>query len=144
MKNIYFLLAFLTLTMFKMAHAQVRNLNPDPNGDPWIAGKIPDYTPEYIAKLDEIPELELTSVSSQTPLPFVIDNSEEKYMHPIFRQLYSSCGPAACVSYNYTYEINRLRDFDVSGLYDSSNWYPTHFTYNFMNQFEWDSIHSNR
>jgi|GEM_PF-1755772 len=59
MKNIYFLLAFLTLTMFKMAHAQVRNLNPDPNGDPWIAGKIPDYTPEYIAKLDEIPNWNL-------------------------------------------------------------------------------------
>jgi hypothetical protein len=72
-------------------------------------------------------------VSSQTPLPFVIDNSEKKYMHPIFRQLYSSCGPSACVGYNYTYEINRLRDIDVSNLNDSSNWYPPSFTYNFMN-----------
>jgi len=131
MKKLFTFLSFVFLAVG--LRAQI-NVNPDPNGEPWIAGKIPDYTPEYIAKLDEIPELELTSVSSQTPLPSLVDNSEEKYMRLIFPQHYASCGPSACVGYNYTYEINRLRDIDVSNPLDSSNWYPPSFTYNFMNQ----------
>jgi hypothetical protein len=66
--------------------AQILNANPDPNGEPWIVGKIPEYTSEYIEELNEIPELELTQISAQTLLPYMVDNSEKKYMRPIFTQ----------------------------------------------------------
>jgi len=36
------LLALFTINV----NAQITNLNPDPDGDPWIAGDLPEITPE--------------------------------------------------------------------------------------------------
>ena len=109
-------------------------INENPIRESWMIGKIPDYTAEYVEELNEIPELILTPISAQTPLPDIVDNSQNKYMRIIFNQINYSCSAAAGVGYNFTYEINRLRDIDVSNPYDSTNWYPTHFTYNFLNE----------
>jgi len=40
---------FLVFFIFN-TKAQIVNLNPDPNGDPWIAGGIPEVTPEIQEK----------------------------------------------------------------------------------------------
>jgi len=103
--------------------AQTINVNPDPDGELWLVGGIPSYTQEYIEFLNEIPELQLTQISSQTPLPGMVDNSMHKYMRPIFWQLHNSCSPAAGIAYNFTYEINRLRDIDVSNIEDTTKCY---------------------
>ncbi|MCX6235361.1 MAG: T9SS type A sorting domain-containing protein [Bacteroidetes bacterium] len=129
MKNLFTLILFGIFAI--NSSAQIINANPDPNGEPWIIGKIPEYTPEYIQELDEIPELELTPISAQTPLPSVVDNSVKKYMRKIFRQEGQSCAQAAGVAYNFTYEVSRLRNIDNTS--DTANYYPTHFTYNFLN-----------
>jgi len=131
MKKITMFLLIVVLTL--NANAQTINANPDSTGTPWIVGKIPEYTAEIIAELNAIPELELTDTSSQTPLPSLVDNSLQKYMRPIFPQQGKSCAAAAGIGYNFTYEINRLRNIDVSDENDSLNFYPTHFTYNFLN-----------
>lgn len=64
------------------------------------------------------------------PLPPVVDNSLLPYLRPVFSQESASCGQACMVGYNFTYEMDRLRDLDADSL---ENQYATHFTYNFMN-----------
>ena len=61
-------------------NAQIINLNPDPDGEPWIAGDLPEITPEIQAKIDAIPEMVLSSISSTLDLPYVVDNSQNIYM----------------------------------------------------------------
>ena len=121
------------LILLVKLQAQYYNANPDSTGPVWIVGKVPEYTPVLISKLNSIPELELTDSSSNTPLSSIVDNSFNKYMRTIFPQQGNSCSPAAGIGYNFTYEINRLRDIDVSNPFVDTNLYPTHFTYNFLN-----------
>jgi hypothetical protein len=131
MKNTILVVIIGMLTHF--SHGQIINANPDPNGEVWIVGKIPDYTQEFIERLNEIPELELSHTSEQTILPSEVDNSLLKYMRPIFTQTGNSCAPAAGVAYNFTFEISRIRNIDVSNENDTTHYYPTHYTYNFLN-----------
>ena len=112
------------------------NINPDPNGPPWIVGGMPEITPELQAELDSIPNLLLTPASLNTLLPYMIDNSQLPYMRSIFLQQYSSCSQAAGIGYMFTYEINRARD---SAANDSTKWYHPAFTYNFLNYGSADS-----
>jgi parallel beta-helix repeat protein len=111
-------------------NAQIINLNPDPNGDPWIAGDLPEITPEIQAELDAIPEMILTDQSANADLRDVVDNSTEIYWRPIFCQSGGSCGQASGIGYLFTYEINLLRDLpsDIE-----ENQYPTHYTWNYIN-----------
>jgi hypothetical protein len=125
------ILIFLAGILFIPAFGQIINANPDSDGDIWIVGKIPQYTSEYIAKLNLIPELQLTQISSQTPLAVTVDNSTKKYMRTIFYQKDQSCAQAAGVAYTFTYETARLRNTDNKT--DTTNYFPTHFTYNFLN-----------
>lgn len=120
------LLALFTLNV----NAQIINLNPDPDGDPWIAGGIPEITPEIQAKLDAIPEMILSSISSTIDLPEVVDNSQNIFMRPIFLQSGGSCAQASGVGYDFTYEINWARNLPSDIL---ENQYPTHYTWNFLN-----------
>jgi tetratricopeptide (TPR) repeat protein len=53
-------------------------------------------------------------------------------MRPIFIQKHGSCAQASGVAYVFTYEINWLRDLPATGE-NLENQYPTHFTYNFLN-----------
>ena len=118
--------------MFMSLNAQeLINCNPDPNGEPWIAGGLV-VTPEIEAKLAAIPILRISPESEATTLPSKVDNSIRSWFRPIFNQGPDGCcGQAAGVGYAFTYEVNRLRNLPSD---TQSNQYPTHFTYNFLNE----------
>ena len=129
MKKIILFGIFLCNVIFS-SPAQVVNLNPDPNGPPWLTGGVPKMTPEYKQKIDSIPVM--VRQSSTEPLGKV-DNSENKFMRPIFQQSHGCCAQASGVAYVFTYEINWLRDLPADSVIYEENQYPTHFTYNFLN-----------
>lgn len=91
-------------------NAQLINVNPYPNGEPWLDGPIPTITPEMQMHIDAIPEMTLSVISASRELPEAVDNSNEIFFRPIFPQFGQSCGAASSVGYDFTYEINRLRN----------------------------------
>ncbi len=89
--------------------------------------------------LIHIPKLvvpELYKSSKPPLLPSSLDNSILPYMRPVFLQEGMSCGQAASIGYNFTYETNRLRDMPAD---TAINQYPTHFGYNFFNKGIYDN-----
>ncbi len=109
-----------------------------------IAQDVPDARQKYRLKYPEgpalsrqdsilmarIPEKSLPPDFNRTTLPPVVDNSTLPYLRPVFGQDGPSCGQAAMVGYNFTYEINCIRDLPAD---EPQNQYPTHFTWNFQN-----------
>lgn len=77
-----------------------------------------------------LPELNLPAHYRLLTLPPVVDNSMQPYWRPIFNQSSASCGQAAGVAYNFTYEMCRKLNRDASL---PENQFPSHFVYNFMN-----------
>jgi len=76
-------------------------------------------------------QVPLVYFSSYAPiLPSEVDNSTLKYFRNIIHQDGWSCNQAGGIAYTFTYEINRLRDLSSDS---SINQYPTHFTFNFLN-----------
>ena len=65
MKKIFTFLSLVFITI---------NLNGQNNDNEpkriWIIGDIPEYTPAYIDELNEIPDLIISTISSQTTLPY--------------------------------------------------------------------------
>jgi hypothetical protein len=112
---------------FSISRAQIQNVNPDKNGEPWIVGGLRVPTDEEISK---IPVLENLKTFGSKELPSSFDNSTQPYFRPIFNQTEGSCGQASGVGYLFTYEINRLRGTSAN---TTSNQFPTHYTYNFLN-----------
>jgi hypothetical protein len=112
---------------FSISRAQIQNVNPDKNGEPWIVGGLRVPTDEEISK---IPVLENLKTFGSKELPSSFDNSTQPYFRPIFNQTGGSCGQASGVGYLFTYEINRLRGTSAN---TTSNQFPTHYTYNFLN-----------
>ncbi len=89
----------------------------------------------YLSPADSVlgvllPELKLPDQYRWLPLPPVVDNSTQPYWRPIFNQSSASCGQAAGVAYNFTYEMCRKLDRDASL---PENQFPSHFVYNFAN-----------
>ena len=85
-------------------------------------------------KFSEIPELKLPDKykGDKAPLlPPSLDNSLLPYFRPIFQQVGWSCGQASSIGYNFTYEINCVRDLPAD---IPENQYTTHFTWNFLNE----------
>jgi len=80
--------------------------------------------------LSNLPELKMPIGYDTRDLPYKLDNSEYPYFRPIFSQEGASCGQSAGIAYNFTYEMDRLRDLPAD---TSINQYPSHFTWNFMN-----------
>lgn len=80
--------------------------------------------------LMNLPEKKITFDQRAMVLPPVVDNSTLPYLRPVFNQTDPSCGQAAMVGYNFTYEINCHRGLSSDTLIHQ---YPTHFSYNFMN-----------
>jgi hypothetical protein len=105
----------------------IRNVNPDPNGDPWIVGGFSELSSEEMSK---IPELVLPNTVTRTDLPYRVDNSPNQYFRGIILQQDGSCSQTSGIAYVFTYEINLLRGLDSR---DTANQYPSHFTYNFLN-----------
>jgi hypothetical protein len=119
----------------KNIHAQesgLINVNPDPNGEPWIAGGI---TRDDWDQMTGLPSLEeslpggLSKAVAAEP-PDKVDNSIFPAFRPIFNQKGGSCAQASSVGYVFTYEINTLREL-ASNV--AANQYPYDFSYNFCN-----------
>lgn len=54
MKSKAFILTLFVIIVTANTHAQLINMNPDPNGNPWWAGGIPETTPEIQAWSDAL------------------------------------------------------------------------------------------
>jgi hypothetical protein len=111
---------------------------------PLFSQELPQAYRAYRAKYPEGPPLNrmdslgLMSLPQKTlpeelrsdPLPPLVDNSNLPYLRPVFEQMGPSCGQAALVGYNFTYEIDYLRD--LPAMFAMTQ-YPSHFTWNFQN-----------
>ena len=132
-KTGFFLLMLFVISAGMPAEAQVRNVNPDPTGEPWFVGGDRELTPEEYAKVEE--EIKKFVLSKEYKgvknFPDQMDNSNLPYFPPIFNQLGGSCSQASGTAYHFTYEIAYERG--VTAM-DSVNRYPSHFTYNFLNK----------
>lgn len=120
-------LVLVLMSVIISLDAQILNLNPDPNGDPWIVGGWRNPTN---AELNKIPKLKVDDKFKTKDLPSSLDNSDLQYFRPIFSQDDGCCAQASGVAYNFTYEMNRERGTNAN---IAENQYPTHFTYNFLN-----------
>jgi hypothetical protein len=111
----------------------------------WLPGQeLPAAYRAYIEKYPVAPALGrqdslflMNIAEKQVPeylrsltLPPVVDNSELPYLRPVFEQVAPSCGQAAMVGYNFTYEMACLRDQPAQF---PQTQYPSHFVYNFQN-----------
>ena len=126
---------FLIITIFILAvflNAELINLNPDPNGEPWIAGGWKQPTVEEQEEIDALPKLTLPEIykNRKEKLVTELDNTNEPYFRGIFNQVEGSCAQASGVAYTYTYEQNFERGTSATIL---ENQYPSHYTYNFLN-----------
>lgn len=88
-------------------------------------------------RLSQLPEIKLPDHLKSMILPAEIDNSTLPYFPPIISQIGASCGQAAGIAYNFTYEMCRKRNLPAL---DSNNRYPTHFAYNFMSYNGWYGV----
>jgi hypothetical protein len=131
MKKIKTYFSIVLLTLSVQINAQLINMNPDPNGEPWWSGDGILPSPEELAL---IPELIMTPEALATLLPYKVYNNELMYFPPIFLQEGYSCVHAAEIGYNFTYEINRFRNV-AAGDWNNykENCYHYLYTYNFVN-----------
>ncbi|MCK9204247.1 MAG: T9SS type A sorting domain-containing protein [Bacteroidales bacterium] len=101
---------------------------------PALEGKGPvSLTPQELFVLSNVPELKLPDAykGPDAPLlPVFVDNSKEKFFRDITQQSGYECGQSAGIAFNFTYEIDRLRDLEAN---TPENTYPTHFTWDFLN-----------
>ncbi|MCD4794062.1 MAG: T9SS type A sorting domain-containing protein [Bacteroidales bacterium] len=122
-----FLLSGVFILSVFISNAQIINVNPDKNGEPWIVGGLRVPSQEEINK---IPVLTFPEEYNTKDLPSSLDNSTTQYFRPIFSQTHGSCAQASGTAYLFTYEINRIRETSAN---ISSNQFPSHYTYNFLN-----------
>lgn len=121
------ILVLIIITALSSAFAELVNVNPDSNGDKWMAGGLRTPSDFDRNKLNFISD----RIEKNKELPSRVDNSLYKYFRPIFNQTGGSCSQAAGVGYTFTYEMSRLRDVPADVI---ENQYPTHFTYDFLNE----------
>lgn len=94
---------------------------------------LPPFTEDDMEYLKRLPKIQVPAVykSPTAPLlPYLVDNSTQPYMRPVFSQIALECGQASGVGYNFTYEMNYRRN--VPGNLPQ-NQYPTHYVWNFSN-----------
>jgi hypothetical protein len=101
---------------------------------PSLNGREPEsLRPEELFVLSSVPLLELpdTYKGSDAPLlPGSIDNSTQPYFRPITSQSGFECGQSAGVAFNFTYEMDRIRNVPANV---PAYQYPTHFVWDFLN-----------
>jgi hypothetical protein len=131
MKTLLPFIVFIFLFQFQLlSQSDLINVNPDPNGEPWWAGKLRTLTPEDYKFLNSLTELKIPNNQQGKDLPVSVDNSEQPYFRPIFSQEGGSCGQASGIGYTFTYEIDCMRGVAANTLVTQ---YPTHYTWNFLN-----------
>ena len=121
---------FLLLAGFTMTGQQLINLNPDKNGEPWIAGGLRPLTAADYEFLNALPPLQIQKKYLTRTLPSAVDNSTSSFFRPVFNQDGGSCGQASGIGYCFTYEQDYVRNVPAS---TQANQYPTHYTWNFLN-----------
>jgi len=125
MKKIFPLFIFLLMTTGVPVTAQEL---------PAIQGKEPlPITPREMFVLSHVPQLELPAdhKGPNAPLiPFTVDNSKYRFFRAITQQYGYECGQSAGIAFNFTYEIDRLRNLAAN---TPATTYPTHFTWDFLN-----------
>ena len=124
------LLSLMALMLAFGAQTQITNINPNPDGDPWIVGGLRELTPEDYDMLSKVPQWKPENPVNTKDLPLQVDNTINPWFRPIFSQSGGSCGQASGVGYNFTYEINYERQVPANV---PQNQYPTHYTWNFLN-----------
>ena len=127
MKKIYILFPILFVWLLSM-----NNLNSQPVSDISGAGQ-PALSPDQQIMLSNIPLLKLPDKykGPNAPLlPVSIDNSTQPYFRPITSQTGYECGQSAGIAFNFTYEVDRMRNLPAN---TTANQYPTHFTWDFLN-----------
>ncbi len=105
------------------------NLNPDPLGDPWLAGGMKPPTKEQLAKMEKVPEVNFSQRTLNRALPnevILINNPE---FPPIFNQIGGSCAQASGVAYTYSYQLNVLEG--VTATTENTRAYG--YTHNYLN-----------
>lgn len=117
----YLLLVLITV-FFQAGFAQINIYAPKK--------AKPAFTHADSVLSETLPRLTLPDELKTRDLPPIHDNSSSPYLRPVFSQNSSCCGQASGVAYNFTYEINRLRNLPSN---DTINQYPAHFTWNFQN-----------
>ena len=100
------------------------------NNEQKFVDGLPVLTPEDEIMLKNLPVKTIPADYATRSLPAVVDNSQSIYMRPAFNQDHYACGQASLIGYNFTYEMARERNVSAS---NTSNQYPTHFAWNFMN-----------
>ena len=113
----------------RCAYANTSELH-DIEGEAGLRGGIQPLTFNQMQLLQQLPQKKIDPALKTADLPETLDNSTQPCFRPIFSQINGSCSQASAMGYTFTYEINRLRGIssDVP-----ENQYPTHFTYNFLN-----------
>jgi len=134
MKKIF--LTALILFIYHITSAQIQNVNPDPNGEPWYVGGLRVPSQEELAKIPVVNLSHEDLQRSVNSLPAQLDNSTQPYFRPIFNQSNGSCAQSSGVAYNFTYEINRRRGTSAA---ISQNQFPSHYTYDFLNDGDGDN-----
>lgn len=122
-KPVLFLVFILLATAFGSLAQQP--LRPEVN--------LPSLTPDEQLILSAIPLLELPDAyrGSNAPLlPVSVDNSTQPYFRPITSQAGLECGQNAGICFNFTYEMDRLKNIPANTL---ANQFPSHFAWNFLN-----------
>ncbi len=129
--------------LFQIGFACALALNPlEQYAQNQFNGSVKQTEASYITVADSIwltqlPEISLPDHFKTLLLPSEIDNSALSYFPPIISQIGASCGQAAGIAYNFTYEMCRKRNLPAL---DSNNRYPTHFAYNFMSYNGWYGV----
>lgn len=111
-----------------LGYSQIKNCIPVEG-----TGKCRELKPlseEDLIKLKQLPVLKYNSFQLKTTLPSLVDNSILPYFRPIWSQSDYCCGQASGILYNFTYEIDRLRNLPANV---TQNQYPTHFAWDFQN-----------
>nr|HPK05757.1 hypothetical protein [Bacteroidales bacterium] len=98
--------------------------------EPWLYDheqELPLISEEELIPLNALPLIPVPPIylSPNAPvLPPVVNNSVHPFFRGPFNQAGFSCGQAAFIGYNYTYEVNRVRNLPANV---AANQYPTHF-----------------
>jgi hypothetical protein len=129
-RNIFW---FLVITFVLMNHLYAQSSLKKAGNKPFVIGSAPALTLQPGLSFPDYPLLQLPESYRNRQLPTVVDNSVYPYLRPVFQQKGASCGQAASVGYNFCYEIDRARNLPAN---TSINQYPTHFTWNFLNDDE--------
>ena len=133
-KKLYLVLV-LTFLVNAITLAQLVNINPDPNGEPWIVNDATVPHQEVLSKA--IPIISNPVEFSQLDTPSEYYNHLWQYFPPILNQFPSAaCVSYAEIGYTLTYELNRYRNDEAGDWDDELNrdnlYYPL-YTYNFLN-----------